>query len=332
MQFIDQHFKHWIAVGADAGSFQTTKAISNYFSCEQLSFNLHGIHSVNHWMFFLKNKNILGMFCGTSQSENGFQFEKNLRIAAFKLNLPIICIEDFPGNYKDICETKTSLLILDGEFSLNLHKKRSVKVPNHIFLASVRYDYLRPSVVGVLEKCFHPSALWAGQPEFQYNFNSLMRIAPKLKELSFTLMFRAHPGDIEYHNGTYAKYFNSLNLSWLDVTNTPIGPELFQNISLVITQFSSLGIEAGFYGVPTVNLLFKDAGLKLLLEKTGSNELMSVKHNAAFLINDEESLKNLDFFFKNLPLRAEVIRSFKELYKVNEKQFPKLFSAIKDII
>ena len=70
----------------------------------------------------------------------------------------------------------------------------------------------------------------------------------------------------------------------------------FQEISLVFTQLSSLGIETGFYGVPTVNVLFKDADLQLLLEKTGSDELMTVKHNAAFLINDKESLENMAFF------------------------------------
>ena len=213
-----------------------------------------------------------------------------------------------------------------------LYQNRDIRAPNFLIFPSIRYDHLRSNISEVSPKCLNHYVLWAGQPEYQYNFESLIRIAPKLKELSLTLMFRAHPSDIEYHNGTYAKYFNSLNLSWLDATNKPIGPDFFQNISLVITQFSSLGIEAGFYGVPTLNVLFKDTGLKLLWEKTGSKELMTVKHNAAFLINDQESLANIGVFLRNFPLRAEVIRNFNSLYKINEKQLPKLFSAIKDII
>ena len=332
MHFINEKFKRWVSVGGDLGSLHVSKAISSYLPCMQLSLNSEGIHSVSHWIRFFKNNNILGLFCGTSQSDKGFQFERNLRIAAFRLGLPIICIEDFPGNYNNVYENETSILIVENEFSLRLYKNRGIRVSNFLIFPSVRYDYLRPGVNGALEKYLNHSVLWAGQPEYQYNFNSLMRIAPKLKELSLTLLFRAHPGDIEYHNGTYAKYFNSLNLSWLDVTNKPIEPDFFQKISLVFTQFSSLGIEAGFYGVPTVNVLFKDLGLQLLLEKTGSDELMTVKHNAAFLINDKESLENMAVFFMDLTLRADVIRNFKELYRVNEKQLPKLFSAIKDII
>jgi hypothetical protein len=314
------------------GSLQVAKAISNYSSCKHLSLNSHGIYSVNDWVLFLKNKNILGVFCGTSQSDDGFRFEKHLRVAAFKLKLPIICIEDFPGNYRDVSDTETSLLILDNEFSLDLYKSRGVKVPNYLIFTSVRYDYIRSSDAAIQEKYLYSSVLWAGQPEFQYNYNTLIRIAPKLKELSVVLMFRAHPGDSEYHNGVYAKYFDSLDLPWFDVTNKLIGSDLFQKISLVITQFSSLGIEAGFYGVPTVNVLFNDIGRQLLLKKTGSDELMAVHYNASFLIKDKISLENMKFFLTDLSLRAEVMKNFNELYKLNEKQLPKLFSAIRDII
>jgi hypothetical protein len=250
----NENFKRWIAVGGDIGSQKVSKAISSYLSCNELSLNSDGNHSFHHWIRFFKNNNILGLFCGTSQSDKGLQFERNLRIAAFRLGLPIICIEDFPGNYNDFNETETSILVIENEFSSRLYKNRGIRVPILLIFPSIRYDCLRSNIGEVSAQCLNHFVLWAGQPEFQYNFNSLVRIAPKLKELSLTLMFRAHPGDIEYHNGTYAKYFNALNLSWLDVTNKPIEPDLFQNISLVITQFSSLGIEAGFYGVPTVNV------------------------------------------------------------------------------
>lgn len=332
MTFINEKFKRWVSVGGDIGSLHVSKAISSYLPCMQLSLSSEGIHSISHWIRFFKNNNILGLFCGTSQSEKGFQFEKSLRIAAFHSGLPIVCIEDFPGNYNDVNESETAILIVENEFSLRLYKNRGVRVPTFLIFPSIRYDYLRSNVAEVSPKCLNHYVLWAGQPEYQYNFNSLIRIAPKLKELSLTLVFRAHPSDIEYHNGTYSKYFNSLNLSWLDETNKLIGPDFFQNISLVITQFSSLGIEAGFYGVPTVNVLFKDVGLKLLREKTASDELMTVKHNAAFFINDQESLGSIGIFLRDLPLRAKVIRNFKVLFKTNEKQLPKLFSAIKDII
>ena len=105
----------------------------------------------------------MGLFCGSSQSDKGFQFERNLRIAAFRVGLPIICIEDYPGNYNDVNETETSILIVENKFSLRLYKNRGIRVSNFLIFPSIRYDYLSPGVDGGLEKYLNHSVLWAGQ-------------------------------------------------------------------------------------------------------------------------------------------------------------------------
>lgn len=277
------------------------------------------------------------MLCGTSKSECGFQIESNVRKAASLLDFPIICIEDFPGNYVDIDGSNTEILIVEGDFSKNIYKNRFATFSHMIACPSVRYDWLRARRNILKEpedNCLSLACvLWAGQPEFDVNLYTLKALVPVLKELSVTLFFRAHPNDTEYEKSVYANYFDEMGLCWLDVTRTQIDSSLFDQVHLVVTQFSSVAIEAGFYGVPSLNILFEDAGEKLLLERTGSLTTNTIQNGASFVIRKQQGL--LDYLRKCLAdsnARKKVLSNFERTYETQRTQLPKLLQEIKDII
>src|SRR5262249_5788576 len=64
------------------------------------------------------------LVCGTSQSEQGFLREKNARLEAARAGLPIVCIEDFPGNYRPVEGAPVRLVVVEGEFSVALYRRR----------------------------------------------------------------------------------------------------------------------------------------------------------------------------------------------------------------
>lgn len=326
--------KNWVGVGFDFGPSQLIKVIADRTLCTELSSNSNEFKSIKCWGAFLQENNVLGLICSTSQSKEGFELESKIRKAAFELKIPIICIEDFPGNYREVLDAPTNLLVVENKFSVEIYKKQLSILPPLFELASIRYDDLRCAGFHIGNKIMSGQSriLWAGQPEFEYNIKTLQTIVPKLKELSVTLMFRAHPRDQEYLNGIYHRYFQSAGISWVDVTNNKINAHFFKDISLVVTQFSSLAIEAGFYGVPTLNVLLKDIGESLLIERTGSSMLMAIYYDAAFVIRHKEGINEIERYLMDFKLREKILYNFANLYRVNEKQFPHVMGKIQGII
>jgi hypothetical protein len=331
-----EYFKKWLGVGYDQGPNQLVKFISSQTSLNQLSFNSNQNESIGHFADYLSENDYQGLLCSTSQSKRGFEFESNIRQASALLGLPVICIEDFPGNYKGIVESITEILVVEGDFSINLYKEKSSLPPHVMVCPSIRYDYLRArqsNFKGVEKNRTSLSILWAGQPEFEVNFSTLKTLIPALNELSVALLFKAHPSDTEYRKGSYEHYFNEAGLRWFDVSSAKIDSCLFDQIDLVVTQFSSLAIEAGFYNVPALNILFEDAGEKLLLERTGSLITNTIHHGASFFINERcDMLDCLKMALSDLKAREKVLLNFDRIYETQKVQLPKLLQEIKDII
>jgi len=326
-------FNNWFGVAGDLGPSQLIDFFVANTSCKKILFNPSEIESVEFWTHYLKNNNAMGLICGTSQSIIGFKWESTLRKAANTLGLTVICMEDFPGNYNEIGTAKTDILIIEDEFSLRLYHYKLKEIPKSILCPSLRYDVLRCDVI---EKPIFNSerlkVLWIGQPEFEFNIKSLLHIIAEIKNLSITLLFRAHPSDVEYKNGLYIKFFEDNNLTWQDVTLEKIDSNLFNNVSLLITQFSSVSILAGFYGVPSLHLLFKDVGEKLLLERTGSADLMQVFYNAAFYMKDHRKMNYLHSCIFDSAQREIILSNFAKLYKINQKQMPNLIYQIEKML
>lgn len=331
-----EYFKKWLGVGYDQGPNQLVKFISSQTSLDQLSFNSKKIESIGHFANYLSENNYQGLLCGTSQSKCGFEFESNIRQAATSLGLPVICIEDFPGNYRGISGSNTEILVVEDDFSINIYKDKLPHPSHTIVCSSIRYDHLRAhqtNFQGTRKKSTSFSVLWAGQPEFEVNFSTLKMLISALNELSVTLLFKAHPNDTEYPKGRYEHYFNEVGLRWLDVSSAKIDFCLFEQVDLVITQFSSVAIEAGFYGIPSLNILLEDAGRKLLIERTGSETTTTIYHGASFVIREKQGfLEHLKMCLTDLSARNKVMANFDRVYESRQIQLPKLLQEIKDII
>jgi hypothetical protein len=331
-----QYFKNWLGVGFDQGPNQLVNMISSQTSLKQLSFNSNQNESFGRFADYISENGYQGLLCSTSQSDCGFELESNIRRAFTLLGLPVVCIEDFPGNYKDIVGSITEILVVEGDFSINIYKDKLALTSHILQCPSIRYDCLRARQSNFKKakknrKSF--SVLWAGQPEFEVNFSTLKTLIPALKEFSVTLLFKAHPNDTEYQKGSYDHYFNAAGLRWLDASDAKIDSCLFDQVDLVITQFSSLAIEAGFYNVPALNILFEDAGKMLLLKRTGSLTTNTIYHGASFFINERRDVLDcLKIALSDLNAREKVLLNFDRIYETKRVQLPKLLKEIKDII
>ena len=331
-----EYFKKWLGFGYDQGPNQLIKFISSQTSCEQLSFNSNQIESFERITHYICENDYQGLLCGTSQSNRGFEFESNFRQAFTLLGLPVICIEDFPGNYRGISGSNTEILVVEGDFSIDIYKDKLPLSSHTIACPSIRYDYLRAcqsNFEGAKKNSTPFFVLWAGQPEFEVNFSTLKTLIPALNELSVTFLFKAHPNDTEHSKGSYERYFNEVGLRWFDVSSAKLDSCLFDQVDLVITQFSSVAIEAGFYGIPSLNILLEDAGRKLLIERTGSETTSIIKQGASFVITEKQGiLECLKMALSDLNAREKVLLNFNRLYHTQSVQLPKLLSKIKDII
>jgi hypothetical protein len=229
------------------------------------------------------------------------------------------------------------MTLIESDFSVNLHKKNHSFMPNMITCPPVRYDYLRQQKSDLKkfgkDRKLSNSVLWAGQPEFDCNLYTLNTLVPLLNKLSVTLLFKAHPGDMEYKKGGYANCLDKLMLPWVDVTGHKVDSNLFEQVDLVITQFSSVAIEAGFYGVPSLNVLFESAGKSLLFERTGSLTTSAIAHDACFVINEQLGvLDYLQMCLTDLDAREKVLWNFDQIYDTQRVQLPKLLHKIEAII
>lgn len=318
----------------DGGPLQVIEAITRVSACEILSLNSGESKSSDYWLSHFRDRNIKGLVCSTSQSSEGFRVEASVRLGASKANIPIVCIEDFPGNYQEVDHAPTSLLIVESKFSSNIYGDRYHAIPPVLIMPSVRYDGLRHGYfsweVSVMPPPFR--VLWAGQPESAYCIQSLEVISPRLKKHSAKLLFRAHPRDPGHAKGIYHKLFNQQGIDWVDVTEMPLDKLFSESIHLVITQFSSLATEAGFYGIPALYLLLNEAGGGLLLRKNGYAIPIAVANDAAFAIASGSDLKSLDIALCDVGRRKEVMANFAHLYEVDRAQSPFLIRAIEGII
>jgi len=336
--YFPEYFKKWVGVGYDRGPSQVINLISSQTSCSQLSFNSNQNKSIEFFIDYLNEKSYSGLICSTSLSKYGFELEANVIKASNLLGLPVICIEDFSGNFRNINRGNIDLLIVENGLSKNTHENRN-SIPHEVLACpAIRYDHLRQQNCElkqfIKDKKSLNSVLWAGQPEFDSNLYTLKTLIQVLKKLSVTLLFKAHPGDMDYTKGSYAKYFDEIGLHWVDVTNSKVDSNLFKQCNLIITQFSSLAIEAGFHGVPSLNVLFENAGKKLLLERTGCLTTNSISHGASFVIWEEYDgmFEYIRMCLTDLNARENVLLNFNHLYDTQRVQLPRLLEEIKDII
>jgi hypothetical protein len=147
----------------------------------------------------------------------------------------------------------------------------------------MRYDDLRSRLHSLRSPSaeFANAVLWIGQPETEDSLTTLRRLVAALSGHGVRVWLRAHPRDPGHGRGAYT------GLGLEDVSWLPLEECLARRPRLAVTQFSSAAIEAGFWGIPSLNVLFPDAGGRTLAAKKGYSIPPWCEEGAAFLISDE---------------------------------------------
>lgn len=295
------------------------------------------------WVRKLSSDQCDALVVGTSDGKEAFEIEALARIAANVCGLPFVVIEDYPGNYRHVDGGAATLLVVDSEFGRRLHQNRlRGRCPPIWVCKAARYDALRKASADnrwQLSSGWHPDTergavvLWAGQPETEDGLATLERILPVLTEMHVHLLFKAHPRDAGYRAGAYQGIFKACGLGYTDVTDHILAGCMALGPRLVLTQFSSMAVEAGFYGVPSVHLLYQDIGGKRLHGKKGFDLPPWCEAGAAFVITETDHHKQiLHRALWDEKSRVGVMDSFDVYFGIEELTTPSLIRKIFSIV
>jgi hypothetical protein len=248
------------------------------------------------------------------------------------MELPIVAIEDYPGNYQDVPGGAANLLIVESSLAARAARQRLGEAcPATESGASVRYDTLRNTEnrAGALAPVSGDVLLWAGQPETKDTLISLCRLLPHISALGMRLLFRAHSRDFGYLSGAYRGIFALYPSTVRDVSSLGLETVIGMRPRLTLTHFSSLAIELGFLGIPSMHVLFADAGGARLLQQSEYDTPHiceaggSVKICTATEI--EQALARSVF---DQPSRQLLMQRFNAFYDVVTPQLPFVISCI----
>lgn len=271
------------------------------------------------------------LVAGTSQSDAGFAREAEARRLAAQLRLPIACVEDFPGNYRPVSEAPTQLLVVEAEFSQSLYIERlGNDAPPMQAIPPARYDGLRGPWRARLAVPPPHAVLWAGQPETEACLATLRALSGFLAQPDVLLLFRAHPRDPGAKAGAYRSTLAGVR--HLDVSGESLSVTLARPLRLVVTQYSSVAVEAGFLGVPAVHILLPSAGEALLHAQKGYRIPMPCAAGASFIVRDAREIRTLEMALRDDAAREGVMGKFRRLYATDKPQADRLRATIAGII
>lgn len=235
------------------------------------------------------------VIAGTSGSIRGRAIESAARRAATDAGKKVVVVEDYPGNYFHVAGSHTDLLVVDSEFSGCINREKfSTRCPPQFVCPPFRYDPYRARAVELRARTQAQwlddprrslKVLWAGQPETDDALGTLERLCPLLRRHDAGLLFKAHPRDRGYKDGRYQNLFLASGIPVTDVTSLGLDDCMALAPRLLVTQFSSMAIEAGFYGIPSVHFLYPDIGGKRLLDLKGFGVTPWCEAGASILIN-----------------------------------------------
>lgn len=271
---------------------------------------------------FLKTQSVLAIIRGTSDGLPTGNLEEIASVAGRQCNIPVFAVEDFPGNYRMCQEGRLDALFVEDEALRDVYGARQVPHESIVCVRNPRYDGLlavdREGVraetrrrLGLGER---PTILWAGQPDEAHSYEAFARLLPSLAVDNVALLFRAHARECRYRKGGYTALL--ADLGWhRDVTGEFSTVELCCAADLVVTQFSSVGVEAGYLGTPTLYILFDDLGKAYLQEHKGYDIVPWVANGSAFVAESTPQLKGIlkvALFDKNA--RKQALDTFDRLY------------------
>lgn len=311
-----------VYIAGDPGAISTVSLIASELGGSLRSMSASNAHTANYWLqqFLVEKPSVI--FTGTSDSRFGFGVEAAARVAAGRMNIPTVVIEDFPGNYRHISGVRDHLLVTDGLFSMELARSRSPAFfESAIALPGLRYDHLRTGKP-IFPARENRTVLWAGQPDTEDAIATLENLAPTISALELRLLFRAHPRDHGYTRGRYSDVLGKLGPKVVDVTKTAWQDCLRMSPALVVTQFSAVAVELGFYGIPAIYVLYKDIGQRRLLDKKGYPTPPLCIVGAAWALQDPGHENATLTNALDAQARSNVIEAFSAHMRVNTRQIP----------
>ena len=324
-------------VAADGGPRETLSPIATHCGSPLVEVQNKQVERDEFWSGLFTAAHPELLVVGTSDTGRGRRTESAARRTAAQMAIPIAAIEDFPGNFYDVPDGRAGLVVVESEFSRALNaRKFSALCPQVIIVPPARYDPYRARLVELRRATAarwaaaeNELVLWAGQPETEDALRTLDIVLPLLRDRNVALLFKAHPRDPGYRAGIYPKLFASAGLRYRDVTGYTVAQALDLAPRLVITQFSSVAIESGFFGIPSLHVLLANAGQARLFAKKGYPVPPVCLAGAAAVVSEEALIAiTLDRALRDDACRATIIDYFDEYFKSSEPATPQLVQVL----
>ena len=266
-----------LLVAVDGGPRETLAPLAAALECALTSIEHPDAGDEVYWSRALANCRCTLLVVGTSDSEHGRRIESAARRAACAAGICVVAVEDFPGNYFDVTRGAASHLIVESAAARDMWAQRlGARTPLIAVVPPARYDALRARAAELRRTMTQAWAhdptqkvLWAGQPETADCMRTLEALLPVLRAYGVTLLLKAHPRDSGHGDARYRALLEQSRVPYEDFTHTSVEAALAAAPRIVVTQFSSVAIHAGFYGVPGLWLLLPEAGGARLLQKKG---------------------------------------------------------------
>lgn len=289
--------------------------------------------------FFSQNKPQL-LICGTSDSLEARREEGAARAAAKTHGLPIVSVEDFPGNYSDFAGSESDFLIVESEAAANAARMRlGGRCPTLFVVSPARYDALRRDCPARREATFsrwengRRSVIWFGQPETEDGVATLNALIPHYLKHNIKLLFRAHPRDSGYFDGSYEEVKVALGHLFEDVSTLTAEESLSLAPWFAVTQFSSMTVEAGFWGIPSVCVLFPFAGGHSLQLKKGYSLPPACEAGAVACCSAIEEIETIfDYLLNDRVFRDRLLDRFDDYYSASQPTLEASIAFLESVV
>ena len=266
-----------LLVAVDGGPREALSPLSATFSSELERIDDAACERDAYWSQRCASARPTLLVVGTSDSAHGRRIEGAARRGARIAGLKIAAIEDFPGNYTHVEGGAADLLVVESVAAAAIARARlGSRTPRLATLVPARYAQTRARAAELRQATAQrwadaprPRVLWAGQPETSDCLRTLDVLLPALRASDAELLFKAHPRDPGQVSGAYRELLSGSGVDYCDLTAESMSATLDRAPRLVATQFSSVALEAGFYGIPGVWVLLPGAGGDRLYEKKG---------------------------------------------------------------
>lgn len=323
------HALHALFVGVDSGARAAIAPLAQRCGRELYEVSSAAAESAVYWSRAIGAEAPALLVVGTSDSVKGRRIEAAARRAANRAGVPIVAIEDFPGNYYDVDGGAATAVVVENRAAGELCTRRlGSRTPPIAVVAAARYDLYRSRLDALrrhtaqqwaLRKAGAPTVLWAGQPETEDCMRTLAVLLPVLHRLGVEVAFKAHPRDVGYTAGLYRDAFEAAGVRYCDATAASVDEALGAAPHLVVTQFSSVAIEAGFFGIPSLWILLPDAGGARLEQKKGYAVPPLVLAGGALTVRNTGDLAaTLDHALHDETARVNLMRCFDDYFAVRQ--------------